>query len=1087
MFNKGRQVLVDQTNCPAGWTAIHDTCIKAIKVEKMMQIRDAESMCKAHNASLLNLKEAGYRCIISVRHWAKASLPHVITYASMYSIRMSPWSRLSGLEVSGHTPLTAVLDYVSRVAGGGELILPVTSPDGKCWTIEFTRLQHAFMPVDKRMLKNWGLRPRKCDSDVTVNMLVCEMPAKPVTYKCREHHFICPDGTCILADYVCDDVTDCVDNADEVGCSGRLHQDDIDIPCSAAGIEVLLSQDTMSQTERKNTMVEITSFCDGIITCDASFELLLCEQMYNHRQNAIALQNMNNINNNTNFLLDVNFIIQYTSIKSTMVATIIQSEKKEYYKAFTILAKENLTYSVKYPYNISSYNDIGYNFSNKRGIENSKSKHSVLKGFELLTVDEQQLFNPISIACPPDRDVILFIVDNACNYTRRVPRCYKQNCVDINCPGFIKCTQHIVHANYLRIDSNNHIYTWDTTVPQKNTVYFSIISQPDISLVYLPLISSKKAKVIDINLICQYEKHNYPYQISSCATVSCPGKFKCPGSYCIPITYICDGENDCIFGEDEVHCDKLSCPGLLKCRGETRCIAEDQICDGNQDCTFSFDDEVFCDHCPEFCVCSAYKLSCFVNNTFNSTQSNILRMYKALVLKGLQYILNMQLVPFSIIYLEVAKCGMSRVDNADSPPGLSNIMFANFSGNPILDITFVSFLCFKSLISIDFSMTKIFIIEKRTFQDHKHLRLVDFRGAPLQSIALLPFAQAGRFVMVNFRDISWINIYFSPYKETNNYYKLKVYVSDYAMCCLLSDHIDCTSNNPTVSCHQIMLNSMRLYYRILTAIVSVTITITLSHNIWLSLKNTKSIAYFALIINGNLAEFILAIYIYGILIADSMVIIVYRLILNVPCNLLANSIAISFLTSTILHGIRSVFVLLKIRYPFKHQCRFLLHTGKYSITTWILGILSSPFVLSQIIFSWEKEELHISWNKFCNPFFLRTLPSYFDMALRKKEYMLNIVQLVVISVDCIILSCSTLCCLGFLIPVLSQRSSSETLKKHLNNIIKSIMFPFMLQFLLRMVIWVYIFAQRYHNLQDIIIILIPVRVILTCGSYIVLR
>ena len=71
MFNQVRQLLVDQTKCPIGWTAIYDTCIKLVKIEQMLQITETESMCKRQNASLLNLKEAGYMSIGSVDHWTK--------------------------------------------------------------------------------------------------------------------------------------------------------------------------------------------------------------------------------------------------------------------------------------------------------------------------------------------------------------------------------------------------------------------------------------------------------------------------------------------------------------------------------------------------------------------------------------------------------------------------------------------------------------------------------------------------------------------------------------------------------------------------------------------------------------------------------------------------------------------------------------------------------------------------------------------------------------------------------------------------------------------------------------------------------
>lgn len=35
----------------------------------------------------------------------------------------------------------------------------------------------------------------------------------------------------------------------------------------------------------------------------------------------------------------------------------------------------------------------------------------------------------------------------------------------------------------------------------------------------------------------------------------CPeGTVKCPGSYCIPLRFVCDGEPQCLRGEDEEGC-----------------------------------------------------------------------------------------------------------------------------------------------------------------------------------------------------------------------------------------------------------------------------------------------------------------------------------------------------------------------------------------------------------------------------------------------------------------------------------------------------------------------------------------------------
>ncbi len=46
------------------------------------------------------------------------------------------------------------------------------------------------------------------------------------------------------------------------------------------------------------------------------------------------------------------------------------------------------------------------------------------------------------------------------------------------------------------------------------------------------------------------EIKTFPYE--------CPDNyFKCPGNYCIPLHYVCDGEWQCPDGEDEIQCGEL--------------------------------------------------------------------------------------------------------------------------------------------------------------------------------------------------------------------------------------------------------------------------------------------------------------------------------------------------------------------------------------------------------------------------------------------------------------------------------------------------------------------------------------------------
>ena len=81
-------------------------------------------------------------------------------------------------------------------------------------------------------------------------------------------------------------------------------------------------------------------------------------------------------------------------------------------------------------------------------------------------------------------------------------------------------------------------------------------------------------KGIDINRMCKMSAHVLPCKITYlskiCTLIWCPGMFKCLHTYCLPMSVICNGHQECPDGEDELYCSNLVCPGLMKCRGENR-------------------------------------------------------------------------------------------------------------------------------------------------------------------------------------------------------------------------------------------------------------------------------------------------------------------------------------------------------------------------------------------------------------------------------------------------------------------------------------------------------------------------------------
>ena len=64
-----------------------------------------------------------------------------------------------------------------------------------------------------------------------------------------------------------------------------------------------------------------------------------------------------------------------------------------------------------------------------------------------------------------------------------------------------------------------------------------------------------------------------------CEHFQCSGSFKCKHSYCVPTYKVCNGVQDCPYGDDEVMCPVLACVNMLQC-GQ-RCVHPSEICDGS--------------------------------------------------------------------------------------------------------------------------------------------------------------------------------------------------------------------------------------------------------------------------------------------------------------------------------------------------------------------------------------------------------------------------------------------------------------------------------------------------------------------------
>ena len=78
--------------------------------------------------------------------------------------------------------------------------------------------------------------------------------------------------------------------------------------------------------------------------------------------------------------------------------------------------------------------------------------------------------------------------------------------------------------------------------------------------------------------------------------------FQCDSGGCVPGGTVCDFEQNCLDGSDELHCEELLCPaGQMTCSDNRACSDEDKFFDGVEDGMDASDENVHqSKSCPGF-------------------------------------------------------------------------------------------------------------------------------------------------------------------------------------------------------------------------------------------------------------------------------------------------------------------------------------------------------------------------------------------------------------------------------------------------------------------------------------------------------
>uniref|UniRef100_A0A3B4ZI59 LDL receptor related protein 8 n=1 Tax=Stegastes partitus TaxID=144197 RepID=A0A3B4ZI59_9TELE len=142
--------------------------------------------------------------------------------------------------------------------------------------------------------------------------------------------------------------------------------------------------------------------------------------------------------------------------------------------------------------------------------------------------------------------------------------------------GFVGC----------RFSHNNEINT--------NTVFlcFLIVFQGDTLIQIVPLTDAHNQQIMQSlvcpsNLCLTFILSARPPDAKACPS----GEFMCANRKCLATVYVCDGDDDCGDGSDELKCSSpLTCgPNHLRCN-TSECVPLMWSCDGDPDCSDSSDE-----------------------------------------------------------------------------------------------------------------------------------------------------------------------------------------------------------------------------------------------------------------------------------------------------------------------------------------------------------------------------------------------------------------------------------------------------------------------------------------------------------------
>ena len=469
-------------------------------------------------------------------------------------------------------------------------------------------------------------------------------------------------------------------------------------------------------------------------------------------------------------------------------------------------------------------------------------------------------------------------------------------------------------------------------------------------------------KCFGIHEVCLYKldklKHLYPCRtgshIQECRQFECIQHFKCPGYYCIPFGYVCDGKWDCPYGHDESNSSscsiKRSCKNMFKCKNSQICIHVYDVCNNFEDCP-NRDDEALCElrniACPNKCICLAFALMCEGKIQNESSFFNL---------------------PHVVLHINSAKLYSISFLHRNT-----FLTVLNISKNAITTICH-NIDIFHLLNTVDISFNNISKTMSECFSELPHLSLIKIANNELKTLAEKSFHNLGRineidlshnklntvprYTFYNVTRIVQLNINRNPmiHITQNMFSNLDVSIvlsNSFQICCISPQETTCLAKKPGyLSCSSLLPNLLVKVVVILISSVGLclnAISVVINNNIK-KMKKQKSFTSIAMSINFSdilCGLYLNVLWIGNFFYSDGFILIYFQWKSSFPCFGGFLFILIFCLTMPYYLSLLSLARLMVVKYPFESRFKspvFVLRClvlGSISVISLAVTVLST--------------------------------------------------------------------------------------------------------------------------------------------------